>query len=1048
MAKKHEKKKTSKVTGITIARDGTKFTATWKLRNTPLEKQTIQWGFQKRDKKGTWVWAAKESIGKGRTSDSYRIDIQAHPSFKAVGIRIWTKGKQKETSKKIITYTTSDAATHEFKVFAPKRPGLEMDATSTNGTKYTITPDMDASSHHWCTGVQVVTALSADTKATDGGNFSDSATVREFADQNSNGQYRQLKARAKGPGGVSSETSVLRHYLGYAPVGTWESAVVQKKSSYYNLTYVVNLSGKTERIDEIYPQYVITSPDNQMEPPDGGWTDGTAFEYGTAGKYTIYCNTGSLIGVDQCLWGRVKTVHDGVENFSEPRLLLTGELTAPEADITVTGITSAGFTVTISNFSRESTVPGSTEVYLIKRSAPEILTRIGTITASGSIQSTIDITGETGYTIALRNVNTVPAQMSYTKQDDIAWQMYSPYFYVATSMPTAPTITSVKQTDDDMVMVNFQHTWADAVGATISWTDDKRNWQSTEEPKEYDIDEEAQQWYITGLEQGKTYYIRVRSNAADGSDTMRSPWSEEAVITMSSAPTTPVLNLSSDFVPCKGSVMAYWDYVGSAGQQSAEIWEGAYNAAASIFTPTRKIAAVTTEQRAELKTYGWSSDTETSTYLALKVTSKAGESEFSVPVAFHIIPEPVVRISETSFNEKDNVVEHFDGGSATYVLTYTPFSNVSVTVDGETASGWTRDGNVITFDEAPEGDDVKISYVVKDEYLTLRTMPLTYRTGITQGSGKTTITITRKNDCTTENPDGSITYGAAGEAVYIGPSTGSIDIDDLIGKLDDEAWYTFTATVRNQYGMQGSDSIDFKVHWSHQAWIPTGTVVIDDNLALITPQRGTGYASGDTCDIYRLSKDKPELVVKGAAFNTQYVDPYPALGEASGYRLVTITKYGDFVTPDNIIAQYEPEFDPLDKKCLIIDYGKDTLELPYNITLSSQWQKDFKRTAMMGGTVVGDYNTYVLRDVTATSVLVRNISEDIVQKMHELAEYTDTVQVRTPDGSSFVADVQVQENRGYDTALVSYSLTIQRVDTEEPQGMTYAEWEAMESELE
>jgi hypothetical protein len=51
--------------------------------------------------------------------------------------------------------------------------------------------------------------------------------------------------------------------------------------------------------------------------------------------------------------------------------------------------------------------------------------------------------------------------------------------------------------------------------------------------------------------------------------------------------------------------------------------------------------------------------------------------------------------------------------------------------------------------------------------------------------------------------------------------------------------------------------------------------------------------------------------------------------------------------------------------------------------------------------------------------------------------------VRTPDGSSYTADVEVSEDRNYKEAgkVVSYTLTVTKVDVQELDGMTLAEWE-------
>ena len=65
-----------------------------------------------------------------------------------------------------------------------------------------------------------------------------------------------------------------------------------------------------------------------------------------------------------------------------------------------------------------------------------------------------------------------------------------------------------------------------------------------------------------------------------------------------------------------------------------------------------------------------------------------------------------------------------------------------------------------------------------------------------------------------------------------------------------------------------------------------------------------------------------------------------------------------------------------------------------------------------------------------------------MKKFRRLASYPGLCHIRTVDGSSFACDIQVSEDRRYDqdTARAEYTLSVTRVDPEELEGMTYAEW--------
>ncbi|MEE1316000.1 MAG: hypothetical protein U0K35_02100 [Prevotella sp.] len=570
--------------------------------------------------------------------------------------------------------------------------------------------------------------------------------------------------------------------------------------------------------------------------------------------------------------------------------------------------------------------------------------------------------------------------------------MTSDYDSWSTSMPTAPTLVSVKPTNvAGKVFVTWTNTWRAAAGAEIAWTDDPDNWMSNEEPETYVINESASNWYITGLETGKTWYFRVRSTQVSEDATVNTTWSNEMPIDLSSAPATPALYLSEEAITEDGMLTAYWSFASTDGtaQVAAEIVEATYSNGAWSYG--RTVGSTTNAQHIDIyakEQAGWTNGT--TKYLALHTRAgSGGMSDYSTPVKLAIAAKPTVSISSTSLSSGN--------------LTALP---LSVTV-------------------------------------------------ATTSAKKLSLAIERAHDYPFDRPDGTHTDGAEGETVYletVSPSannTFSVTLDSLMGRLDDGADYNLVATVRDAFGQTAEATTKFTVAWAHQAWAPTATFVTDETnyTASITPVAGSSYASGDTFDIYRMSIDGPELIYRGAEFGTTYVDPYPAFGSESGYKIVTITQYGDYIDANSAIADYDTtELDPnpytqLDPGLLVIDFDGVRVELPYNITLSNSWQKDFQRTAYLGGSVTGDHNRTILRDASIGTVAARKLDPATVATMRALASYAGTCHVRTPEGSSFAADVQVSEDMAYNSGTADYSLTIQKVDPEGYDGMTAAEWE-------
>ena len=307
-------------------------------------------------------------------------------------------------------------------------------------------------------------------------------------------------------------------------------------------------------------------------------------------------------------------------------------------------------------------------------------------------------------------------------------------------------------------------------------------------------------------------------------------------------------------------------------------------------------------------------------------------------------------------------------------------------------------------------------------------------TGAGEG-GQTTIKIERIKDYFVERPDESVTEGYDGETIFAVSYSGEEEItitrEDLVGSFDDGGEYRLTAIVQDSVGQKASDYLDFVVTWTHQAEAPTATVTVDTDAltAKIKAIAPASYVLGDTVDIYRLSADKPELIVKGGDFGQFYLDPYPASN--GGYRFVDVTADGDYTTATGI-AWLDVAAN-LSLQEAIIDFNGERLVLPYNLDLSNTWEKDFNETQYLNGHIVGDWNAGVSRSGSIATVLLRNDARIAI--IRDLAVWNGICHVRTPDGSSYSANVSVNESASYSTKAVTYNFNITRVDPEGYEGI-------------
>lgn len=351
--------------------------------------------------------------------------------------------------------------------------------------------------------------------------------------------------------------------------------------------------------------------------------------------------------------------------------------------------------------------------------------------------------------------------------------------------------------------------------------------------------------------------------------------------------------------------------------------------------------------------------------------------------------------------------------------------------------------------------EVRIAESMRDVD-TLTKMPLSIKVAGAGDGGITTVVVERAEDYLMIRPDETNFNGNKGEMVLqtspplVGINQVSFNTDDLIGPMDDGAAYNIVATVQDGLGQKDSVTLPFEVHWEHQAEEPSAEVVIDEEnlIAYIKPIAPANADPEDVADIYRLSADKPELIVEGAIFGETYVDPYPALGDMGGHRIVTRTKNGDYITEENQIAMIDsPELgvNPIENEDLlnVIDFEGRQIRFYWETDYSNTWAKDFQETTYLGGSIEGDWNPAVSRSGTLSSKAITVLDQEMLKDVRRLADYPGICHVRTADGSSYAADVQVSEDYTDDEKgmVANYSLSITKVGSQGFDGMTKEQWD-------
>lgn len=1017
--------RTKKPTGLSVTRNGNNFTFSWKIGDADYgDGQILQYIWSKKPG-GKWV-----NVNVGTKTTKKVVTIPASGFNPSTGKALdWVKfrvggcRKHHQKGDKHYYYTFSEISEKVYDVKAPNRPSLsaELSGSAANVCTFSWSATSKTDAAEWLASVQCQTRLECNCTQTDGSKLSatgwinyntaaaasGSATITEDTSVvNGSVSYtRWFRVRSRGPAGDSA-WAYARHVYAIPYMAT-------------NMVASASLSGTTgtvcranwqtpldaaHPVDQILVQYAFATPTTGLDCPAGAsWTDALTIAYrdgSEAAAWTIDRRVGS----DECLYARVNTKHDGNITYGNAVRIDTGALTAPSRLSVDADSSTYNVTVDATNNCDAGSSFLLVEYYSLYY--PKGVC-VGII-PHGSSSVTVKCPPWYGDTAVWFGVRAMVGSYRVTARPDgvnlyavtalaTSTSIYSER-YSSADIPVAPTDVSLETISADTIRVKFDIPWQAATGAELSWSDHEDAWESTDQPQTYMIDSaDITAWNIGGLAAGKRWYVRVRLIREEDTKTTYSGYSDTQSIDLSSAPVIPVLALSAAVIRADGEVTASWSFVSTDGTQQvaatvAKVVNGVYQTLANVATAQRVTISA---ERA-----GWVTGQEYE--LAVCVTSESGRrSGWSAPVAVHVADPITASISQSSLIEQ------------------------TLTEDG-----------------------------AERTVMSLIEMPMTVTVTGAGIGGTTRLVIERAETYHITRPDERDFNGFEGETVYIHTQTGeaaiTIDNDDLIGALDDGAKYRLIATVQDGIGQHAEVEQEFEVHWSHQAVIPEATVVIDQTnmVAKLTPIKPTGAADTDMCDIYRLSVGRPELIYPGATFGTTYVDPYPTIGSSGGHRFVTRTANGDFITADNELAwtdMTEADGDIVESDSNIINFGYGRVELAYNVNLSNTWEKDFTETKYLGGSVQGDWNPAVSRSGTLSAVVLAD-DTDTIEVFRRLAVYPGICHVRTKDGSSYPADVQVAESYAQDTAhkIVAFDLTITRVDSEDFDGLTLAEWEQME----
>lgn len=518
-------------------------------------------------------------------------------------------------------------------------------------------------------------------------------------------------------------------------------------------------------------------------------------------------------------------------------------------------------------------------------------------------------------------------------------------------------------------------------GIEVGWSTMPYAWESNSSPSTAKFSNGSMtKAYITGLTAGEFYYFWVRryEELTDGGVNY-GLWSDPSPgILLSNKPDTPTLTLSRSWIKEGGNLSAQWIYYasGNTPQTSAQVEISSNKDDEKSWVPISVIDGEEYKCTIDLSTkinesYKYPAGDY---YLRVIVKNSMGSTE-SEPILLRIATPPTCSLSSESIVDYE-------------------FSTV-IDEEGTTKTVKTK---------------------------AIRTLPITVNAS---GDGNLNLYVYCIDDIEQEHPDG-VENIFEGDCVWTSSiEEGSYSIENI--SLSNNGRYRIQLECANPDTLLSAEPqyLDFEVHWEHQAIKPkNSTVTIDeDGIATLIPVKPEGALDTDVCDIYRVTADGYYLCCQNVSWGKTIIDQYPTFGETivTAYRFCTRTLEGDEDWSD---IDYE-----LDGSGIIINYGKEILKLPWNVSNDDSRTKQGEIRSHLGGSKLYFGQPYVDRSQSLSTEIVKMEDEDLVGQLYELSRYTKLCYVRTSNCIGYPATVDVSINREYNNDIVSVSLSAKEADS-------------------
>lgn len=604
---------------------------------------------------------------------------------------------------------------------------------------------------------------------------------------------------------------------------------------------------------------------------------------------------------------------------------------------------------------------------------------IAVITARVSYSCPID----TGYKyrVRCRAVNLYDNTKVYGE-----WSSYSSEIE---TIPASVTDVRCEVQSDNSVRVSWTGT-PTAENYTVEYTTNKLYFDSSTEVSSITV--ENTYAYISGLEQGKDWYFRVKASNESG----ESAWSDiiyKVVGTKPQPPTTWSLT-SSAIIGDK--IVLYWVHNSEDGSKQTEAnIELMINGEANIIT----VNTENTDKEDDDRIY--SHEVDLSEYpdgaeILWRVRTRGVTfeySDWSVQRTINVYAPPTAEL-------------HIGDDSGTMVLF--PL-RIAINAGPNTQ-------NALSYHVTIKAED---TYVTQDQL---------------------------GNDITV-NADTEV-YS---RVFNVSGNTFSHDIRPDEVTFENNQFYNVEVTVSMNSGLTATAHGNFGVAWAETTYEPNASIDIDDDTlcAHIKPfclDNDSVLVSDLTLSVYRREFDGSFTLIAEDIYNDGSVtitDPHPSLDYAR-YRIVgrhintSVNSFVDLpgipIGEPSIVIQWDEKWSQFDysgeDEVETPPWSGSMLKLPYNVDVNEQYNHDTSLIEYIGRkSPVSYYGTQQGIGMTLNAEFPKE-DKELLYTLRRLATWKGDVYVREPSGNGYNANVKVSMNTKHKATTIPVSINVTRVEGE------------------